>query len=123
MDMADETCMFLIIMIVRSVNPSLLLIIQLTLLVLSNMLIYTAVFEFICSQCPHSMKGLLLYAIRGSYQLCAFFLVIRFSKNNCLCNGSHFLCIFLKLFYFSFLPQFYNYLFTFDFIMSYIFKC
>ena len=37
-----------------------LLLIQLTLSALSHMLIYTAVFEFICSQSPHSMKGLLI---------------------------------------------------------------
>ena len=62
-------------------NPSLLLI-QLTLSALSHMLIYTAVFEFICSQSPHSMKGLLiglLYAIRGLYQLVSTLLVLPFA--------------------------------------------
>ena len=62
-------------------NPALLLI-QLTLSALSHMLIYTAVFEFICSQSPHSMKGLLigiLYAIRGLYQLVAALLVLPFA--------------------------------------------
>ena len=62
-------------------NPALLLI-QLTLSALSHMLIYTAVFEFICSQSPYSMKGLLigvLYAIRGLYQLVATFLVLLFA--------------------------------------------
>ena len=62
-------------------NPALLLI-QLTLSALSHMLIYTAVFEFICSQSPHSMKGLLigvLYAIRGLYQLVAALLVLLFA--------------------------------------------
>ena len=62
-------------------NPALLLI-QLTLSALSHMLIYTAVFEFICSQSPHSMKGLLigmLYAIRGLYQLVAALLVLPFT--------------------------------------------
>ena len=61
-------------------NPALLLI-QFTLSALSNMLIYTAVFEFICSQSPHSMKGMLiglLYAIRGLYQLFATILVLPF---------------------------------------------
>ena len=64
-----------------SQNPALLLI-QLTLSALSHMLIYTAVFEFICSQSPHSMKGLLigvLYAIRGLYQLVATLLVLPFA--------------------------------------------
>ena len=59
-----------------------LLLIQLTLSALSHMLIYTAVFEFICSQSPHSMKGLLigvLYAIRGLYQLVANLLVLPFA--------------------------------------------
>ena len=62
-------------------NPALLLI-QLTLSALSHMLIYTAVFEFICSQSPHSMKGLLigvLYAIRGLYQLAATVLMLPFA--------------------------------------------
>ena len=57
------------------------LIIQLTLSALSRMLIYTGVFEFICSQSPHSMKGLLigvLYAIRGLYQLIAALLTLPF---------------------------------------------
>ena len=65
-------------------NPALLLI-QLTLSALSHMLIYTAVFEFICSQSPHSMKGLLigvLYAIRGFYQLVAALLVLPFAFSS-----------------------------------------
>ncbi len=55
-------------------QDSVFLMIPLTLSALSHMLIYTAVFEFICSQSPHSMKGLLiglLYAIKGLYQLLA----------------------------------------------------
>ena len=42
--------------------------IQLTLSALSRMLIYTGVFEFICSQSPHSIKRLIVgvfYAIGG----------------------------------------------------------
>ena len=53
--------------------------IQLTLSALSRMLIYTGVFEFICSQSPHSMKGLIIgvfYAIRGLYQVLAALLVL-----------------------------------------------
>ena len=60
-------------------QSSFYLILQLTLSALSHMLIYTAVFEFICSQSPHSMKGLLiglLYAIKGLYQLLATLLVV-----------------------------------------------
>ena len=67
-----------------SQNPALLLI-QLTLSALSHMLIYTAMFEFICSQSPHSMKGLLigvLYAIRGLYQLVATLLVLPFALST-----------------------------------------
>ena len=62
-------------------NPALLLI-QLTLSALSHMLIYTAVFEFICSQSPHSMKGMLiglLYAIRGFYLLLATIFALPFN--------------------------------------------
>ena len=61
---------------------SLLLIVPLVLTSLSHMLIYTAVFEFICSQSPHSMKCLLigmLYAIKGLYQLLATILVVPFA--------------------------------------------
>ena len=53
--------------------------IQFTLSALSGMLIYTGVFEFICSQSPHSMKGLIIgvfYAIRGLYQVLAALLVL-----------------------------------------------
>ena len=63
-------------------QSSLLLIVPLVLTSLSHMLIYTAVFEFICSQSPHSMKGLLiglLYAIKGLYQLLATLLVVPFA--------------------------------------------
>ena len=37
-----------------------------------GMLFYIAIFEFICAQSPHSMKGLLIgtyYAIKGVFQL------------------------------------------------------
>ncbi len=60
---------------------SLFLIVQLTLSALSHVLIYTAAFEFICSQSPHAMKGLLiclLYAIKGLYQLLATLFVVPF---------------------------------------------
>ena len=65
-------------------NP-LFLFIQLTLSALSQILINTAVFEFICSQSPHSMKGLLiglLYAIRGVYQGIATLLVVPFAVSS-----------------------------------------
>ena len=61
---------------------SFLLTVQLALSALAHILIYVAAFEFICSQSPHSMKGLLiglLYAIKGLYQLLATFLAIAFT--------------------------------------------
>ena len=67
---------------IASYASVLLLIVPLVLTSLSHMLIYTAVFEFICSQSPHSMKGLLiglLYAIKGLYQLLATLLVVPFA--------------------------------------------
>ena len=60
-------------------QSSFLLILQLTLSALSHILIHTAVFEFICTQSPHSMKGVLiglLYAIKGLYQLLATLFVV-----------------------------------------------
>ena len=48
---------------------------------LSNMLIYIAAFEFICSQSPTSMIGLfigLFYAIKGLFQLVATILLLPF---------------------------------------------
>ena len=63
-------------------QSSLLLIVPLVLTSLSHMLSYTAVFEFICSQSPHSMKGLLiglLYAIKALYQLLATLLTVPFA--------------------------------------------
>ena len=49
---------------------------------LSHMLIYIAVLEFICSQSPHSMKGLLIglfYAIKGLNEVLAAVFVVPFS--------------------------------------------
>ena len=57
------------------------LIVQHTLSAVSNMLIYIGVFEFICSQSPTSMKGLLIglvYAIKGLFQLIAALVTIPF---------------------------------------------
>ena len=70
---------------VLNVGPfyhSSLLAIQCVLASFSNMLIYIAMYEFICSQSPHSMKGLLIgfsFAIRGLFQFIAAFLPIPFS--------------------------------------------
>ena len=49
---------------------------------LSLMLIYPALYEFICAQNPHSMKGLfigLLFAVRGRFELLASLLLIPFT--------------------------------------------
>ena len=70
---------------VPNVGPfyhSSLLAIQRVLLSLSNMLLYIALYEFICSQSPHSMKGLLIglsFAIKGLFQVTAALLALPFS--------------------------------------------
>ena len=48
---------------------------------LSNIFIYTALYEFICAQSPHSMKGLLIglsFAIKGFFQALAAAMVFPF---------------------------------------------
>ena len=59
-----------------------IIIIQLIVAGFSRLLIYTGVFEFICSQSPHSMKGLLIgmfYTIRGFYQVLAALVMLPYS--------------------------------------------
>ena len=49
---------------------------------LSNMFIYIALYEFICAQSPHSMKGFLIglsFAIKGLFQALAALMIIPFS--------------------------------------------
>ena len=53
------------------------LIVQHTLSALSDMLMYIGVFEFICSQSPTSMIGL-VYAIKGLFQLIAALVTVSF---------------------------------------------
>ena len=75
---SDTACMFRTLGSSFQQNPA-YLVIQLTFAGLSRMLIYVGVFEFICSQSPHSMKGLLigvLYATRGLYQVVAVLLAL-----------------------------------------------
>ena len=58
-----------------------LLVIHYIMSAFSRMLLYIGMFEFICSQSPHSMKGLLIglsYAIKGLFQLLAVGLAIPF---------------------------------------------
>ena len=56
---------------------------------LTNIFIYTALYEFICAQSPHSMKGLLIglsFAIKGFFQALAAaipFIFIDFRYLNC----------------------------------------
>lgn len=79
-----NTCMFGLTVDYSNFPPAVpqspyYLTIQLTISALSHMLIYTSVFEFICAQAPHSMKGLLiglLYAIKRLHQLLAALLVV-----------------------------------------------
>ena len=81
-DRNEELCMFQDPSELHYEQSPLLLIVPLVLTSLSHILIYTAVFEFICSQSPHSMKGLLiglLYAIKGLYQLLATLFVVPFA--------------------------------------------
>lgn len=57
------------------------LVIQRSLDALSNMLIYIALYEFLCSQSPHSMKGLLIglsFAIKGFSETIAAVVMIPF---------------------------------------------
>ena len=57
------------------------LVMQNILSALSNMLIYISVIEFICSQSPSSMTGLLIglfYTIKGLFQLIATALIVPF---------------------------------------------
>ena len=67
---------------IRPFYHSSLLAIQRVLLSLSNMLIYIALYEFICSQSPHSMRGLLIglsFAIKGLFQVFAALLALPFA--------------------------------------------
>ena len=76
-----DTCMFKYPhdFVLQDISP---LTVQRTLFAFSNIVIYTALNEFICSQSPYSMKGLLLglsFAIRGVSELIAVALIIPFS--------------------------------------------
>ena len=89
----DVGCMFDINSVIVTLNETVpttvgpfyhssLLAIQRVLLSLSNMLIYIALYEFICSQSPHSMKGLLIglsFAIKGLFQVIAALLTLPFA--------------------------------------------
>ena len=60
-----------------------LFVVQNTLSSLYNMLLYIAAWEFICSQSPQSMKGLLFglfFAIKGFYQTLAIALILPFDS-------------------------------------------
>jgi len=60
-----------------------LLVVQRSLASVSNMLIYIALYEFICSQSPHAMKGLLIglsFALRGVGDMFSSLAIIPFSR-------------------------------------------
>lgn len=60
-----------------------LLLIPLIFAALSQMLIYIAMYEFICAQSPHSMKGLLIglsFTVKGLYQLIAMIVTAPFTS-------------------------------------------
>ena len=60
------------------IRDSTLLVVHRSLTALSTMLVYIALYEFICSQSPHSMKGLLIglsFALRGLFQLIAVIMI------------------------------------------------
>ena len=83
-DRNNTVCMFSDTLQDSFSHNATLLLIQLAMSALSHMLMYVAVFEFICSQSPHSMKGFLiglLYAIKGLYQVIATLLVIPFARD------------------------------------------
>ena len=99
-DEHKDTCMFgnssyEFVTVPFPLQNHVLFLIQLILSALSNMLISTAVFEFICSQSPHSMKGMLiglLYAIRGLYQLFSYLLVLPFATVKPFYTVHHISC-------------------------------
>ncbi len=61
--------------------PPVLLLLPRALYGISNVLLYTALYEFICAQSPPSMKGLIIglsFAIKGVFQAIAAFLLLVF---------------------------------------------
>ena len=64
------------------VQDASVLVVQRSLASLSNVLIHVALFEFLCSQSPHSMKGLLIglsFALRGVCDMLSSLTIIPFS--------------------------------------------
>ncbi len=62
-------------------EKSFTLIIPRTLLSVSNLFLYIALYEFICSQSPHSMKGMLIglsFALKGAFELMGIVIVMVF---------------------------------------------
>ena len=60
--------------------------IQFTLNAVSYLLFYVSAFEFICAQCPHSMKGLLIgmfFAIKGVFKLLGVLLLYIPTASKC----------------------------------------
>ena len=80
---SSHDCMFNLHLIPDSVFEDItLIIIPRFFSALSNMFFYIALYEFICAQSPHSMKGFLIglsFAIKGLFQTIAAFMVFPFS--------------------------------------------
>ena len=66
-----------------SFSDASVLVVQRCLASISNMLIYVALYEFICSQSPHAMKGLLIglsFALRGVCDMFSSLAILLFSS-------------------------------------------
>ena len=77
----NVACMFRISLSPAPFQDTTYLIVQHVLSALFDMLIYIGSLEFICSQSPHSMKGMLIglwYAVKGLFELLATLLVLPF---------------------------------------------
>ena len=79
---STNNCMFVPISGAHIFVDITLTIIPRSFVALSDMFIYIALYEFICAQSPHSMKGFLIglsFAIKGLFQALAALLIIPFS--------------------------------------------
>ena len=74
------------------------LIIQFSLNAVGYVLLYTAIYEFICAQSPQSMKGLLIgthFAIKGIFQLLGVFLIYTPISAGCDVHNTFPICGFV----------------------------
>ncbi len=99
--------------------PPVLLLLPRALYGISNVLLYTALYEFICAQSPPSMKGLIIglsFAIKGVFQAIAAFLLLVFinlpiSYSSCsvLYYGMNLLPVAFTLIIYSYFSKKYKY--------------